>query len=221
MYEITQLTGILEKVAELDAQVDALKTDKTDSERVQVLRKEGEENPWLRIYSEKLGSITHYAHSAAWHAKYFQKTHLKNFLAWADRAERFETVVEELGLDEEKLPLLEKLVDGNEYKSERDSLIAQIKKTLNTVQETEWGIERDEAVKKLEEAGFTSNNMGLVLVRGKEAVKILDLKFGPTWGFKFIYTKDGTWDDSISGGSGEFRKLFEAVGIPQEVPASA
>ena len=109
------------------------------------------------------------------------------------------------------LPWLEKLVSGG-YRHEKQEVSKSIVSAIEEVREAEYEAEHDEAVAAIMAAGFEKDEENDNWRRESETVTVeIDIK-GGYWWYVFEYNHpDGT---RVSGKSGEFSKLLEAIRVP-------
>lgn len=156
------------------------------------------------------------------HAQYqsFSLAAAADFMKFAQKKvailERLWVACDKLGIyvpmDEESsdLPWLEKLVSGG-YRHEKEKVSESIVSAIAEVRESEYESERDESVAAITAAGFEEDyEEDGCWRRGLETLTIEGFhKSQYDWWYTFEYNHpDGT---RVSGKSGEFSKLLEAI----------
>jgi hypothetical protein len=125
-------------------------------------------------------------------------------------------------IDTREIKLLELLTTNERYSLDSKELREMLLKTLREVEEMEWELEADESIRALKTAGFMEVERddfeGYEHEIRNERVSIeMDYRHGHPkieWvGYKFSFERDNT--EILSGVSGEFGKLLEAVTAKQ------
>jgi hypothetical protein len=200
MYYIEQLKKKLEEVAK-DLR-DGLAHIKTPEFKAQF--------PGSSWYPGALGAVEWRLDSAARDIEHMGFWYLEQIRPEVAYMERLAAVCEGLGIDEDNLPMLELLVKeggyAGRYKHEASELAEKIRQTANEVYDDQRDREHDNAIEALEAAGFKENtDDGDLYERGNQTA-IIQWKGGE---YQWRLEVDGV--ETLTGCSGEFSKLLEAV----------
>ena len=126
--------------------------------------------------------------------------------------ERLQKICESLGIDEDNLADLELLTDNSRYRSEFRDLRVAIAHAAGEVRNDTRDREQQEALDTLLANGFTVDDDTDALVRGNQRVVIEAKHRDKDWWYEFTLTTDGGLV-ALTGKSGEFANLLEAVGV--------
>jgi len=221
MSQLTRLRELIEDVTELENKLTRVQSE----ENLQEIRKR---HPDSSLYPSMFGELSAHASAAASTAKYALEV-VESMRPQFDLLERLQAVLENFDVManpecSRELRLLEILCEKDDYKYERRKFSKAFTDTLNSVECQEWEAERDDAIDALMQIGFQESESdeyeGLIRWVGEDGSKALERVI-------INYKKDGRFEFSfgindetvVTGTSGEFSKLLEAVGV--QVPASA